>query len=395
MANTTNPTPLPPNIMRYVIIGIIVVAVISIGYTSYVQIEQNQQGVKLRFGEYIETLPPGPHLVMPFGIETVKKVPTGNVFTISFSTGDTQRAFTSSTSQQRTTEEDFKNLVITGDLNLALINWVVVYKISNPFNYIFKVKNPDDTMKALAESVMRMIVGNENLVDVLTRNKMQLQNYIRKSLQELLDQYEIGIEITDVQFNRVLPPKEVEDSFLERNRARQEGEKKVNEAQKELQYKIEEAEGAKNRRHFEAQGRQEKMVSMTLGELEKYRRLWGVATTPPKEERERLEALRAEMEANDASEAEIERTIREEKAGYVANLINRFNRQQRERLYLEAMEEVYDKMDQKIFVGNENMVPLMNLGGLKPIQEALRENNQQTQQRTATNQDRKPEGGNQ
>jgi membrane protease subunit HflK len=160
--------------------------------------------------------------------------------------------------------------MLTGDLNVADVEWVVQYKISDPFKYRFKTKDPVRNIRDISESIMRRVVGDKLVTEVLTTGRVEISGNAKEWMQELVDKYEMGISIQTVKLQDVNPPESVKDSFNEVNAARQEQEKVINQAERRYNEIIPEAKGKADKLLSEAEGYGKAKVNKALGDANKF-----------------------------------------------------------------------------------------------------------------------------
>ena len=193
--------------------------------TGFYRVNPQQQGVVLRFGEWIRTTAPGLHYHLPYPIETVltPEVTRDNRIEIGF------RDISGNSSSRRDIADESQ--MITGDENIVDIDFVVFWRISDAGQYLFNLAEPDDTIKVAAEAVMREIIGRTPIQTALTEGRQDIQVQARSQLQDLLDEYVSGVRVRDVQLLAVDPPSDVIDAFNEVQRARQDRDRLKNEAE--------------------------------------------------------------------------------------------------------------------------------------------------------------------
>lgn len=248
-----------PGVFRGVIIaGILVWGIWSSVYT----VPAESAGVIQRFGKALDaTVGPGLHFKAPFGVDRVSVVPIQRQLKLEF--GYFTEGYTNM--EQAGESPDLEKNMVTGDLNAALVAWVVQYRIENPRLYLFHVQNPERTLRDLSEGVMREVIGDRTVDEVITVGRQEIEEETRKKLNALASEYEIGVVVNQVQLKDVDPPVPVQHSFNEVNKAQQDRETAVNEANKayfeavplakgEADQKIRAAEGYKLKRINEAKG---------------------------------------------------------------------------------------------------------------------------------------------
>jgi membrane protease subunit HflK len=189
-------------------------------------------------------------------------------------------------SQFQTTADEAN--MLTGDLNAAIVEWVVQFRIIEPYNYLFRVRNVNDTLRDLSEAVMRTVVGDRTVNEVLTVGRQEIAALVEQRLQELCDQYETGIKIEQVVLQDVNPPDEVKPSFNEVNEAQQEREKLINQAQSEYNKVIPRARGEAEQTIQQAEGYALDRVNRARGEAERFNQLYSAYAQSPEVTRRRI-----------------------------------------------------------------------------------------------------------
>ena len=236
-------------------------------YTSVYTVQAESQGVVLRFGRYIKTVDPGLRFKLPLGIDSVEIVPVRRQLKQEFGFG-TQRATNSTQVSQEQKEE--RNIV-TGDLNAATVEWVVQYRIQEPREYLFKVRDPGQTLRDLSESVMRTVVGDRTVDEVITVGRQEIEINALAQLQELVNKYELGLSIDQVQLKNVNPPPPVQPSFNEVNQAQQQREEMINVANGEYNKVVPKARGEAEQKIQAAEGYALKRVNEAEGDVSRFK----------------------------------------------------------------------------------------------------------------------------
>jgi membrane protease subunit HflK len=241
--------------------------VVAAGYTSIFRVATNETGVVQRFGRYVRSEGPGLQLKLPFGIEKVTKVKTGRNFQMEFGYRTVEAGVRS-----RFTERGFKeeSLMLSGDLNVVDLQWTVQYKIGNPVDYLFQVKDVDSAIRDVSESVMRRVVGNRLFDFVLTVGRAEIADRVKVEMQEILDSYRTGIQVVNVKMQNVTPPESVKAAFNEVNEAEQEKESKINQAQAAYNKEIPKARGNAQQTISEAEGYALERVNLAQGEADRF-----------------------------------------------------------------------------------------------------------------------------
>jgi membrane protease subunit HflK len=235
--------------------------------SCYYTVQPDEEAVVIRLGKYIETNQPGLHFKIPFGIDRVHVLRTKAVHQLEF-------GFRSTSTQGRRTDYtkdslEEESLMLTGDLNVADVEWVVQYQISDPYKFMFKLKNPknnpNQNIRDVSESIMRRVVGDRQVGVILTVGRAEIASEAKRLMQELFDKYDIGIRIVTVELQDVNPPEEVKESFNDVNSAKQEQEKMINEAEKKYNEIIPEARGKAEELVSRAEGFAEGLIARSKG----------------------------------------------------------------------------------------------------------------------------------
>ncbi|EDY80732.1 HflK protein [Verrucomicrobiia bacterium DG1235] len=248
---------------------VIVVLLIWAGFSSVYTVPAESQGVVLRFGKYTDTVDPGLHFKMPFGIDQVSVVQVQRQLKQEFgfaTQGATDRSQYSSSRREQSLERS----MVTGDLNAATVEWIVQYRIQDPKQFLFEVRDPKDTLRDISESVMRTVVGDRTVDEVITVGRQEIAIEALRMMQTLVDRYELGLSIDLVQLQNVNPPDDVRPSFNEVNQAQQERENLINVANGEYNKVIPRAGGLANQAIQEAEGYALKRVNEAQGDVARF-----------------------------------------------------------------------------------------------------------------------------
>jgi len=305
------------------LIGLAVLALIGLGvWTAYYTVPSDSVAVVQRFGKYLKNIPPGLHFKLPLGIDVATIVPVKRQLKqeFGFATPGATDPYQASRDGKRETE------MVTGDLNAALVEWVVQYRISDPVKFLFDVREPSKTLRDVSESVMREVVGDRTVDEVITIGRQEIESEALAKMQALSTKYAMGVSIDQVQLKNINPPQPVQESFNEVNQAQQEKEKLINEARRDYNKVIPLAEGEKDQRIREADGYRLKRINEAKGDTA------------------RFSALLAEYH----------------KAPEVT----------RRRIYIETLQDVLPGLRAKIIIDEQtrNILPLLNLDGRKADQ---------------------------
>jgi len=259
----------PPRNVNSRMIVYVIVAVFALifVFSSFFTIEPEEVGVILRFGKYTRTAEPGLNFKIPLGIENVIKVPVERQLKQEFGFRTQQAGVRSRYETDRYQEE---SLMLTGDLNAAEVEWIVQYRIADPYKFLFMVRNAEQTFRDINEAIMRQTVGDRTVNEVLTIGRQEVAATVKDKIQELADQYDTGIKVEQLVLQDVNPPDAVKPAFNEVNEAQQEKEKLINQARSEYNKVIPKAEGEAKRTIEEAEGYRLERVNNAKGEASKF-----------------------------------------------------------------------------------------------------------------------------
>ncbi len=258
--------PGPPKIPLLPVLG---VAFILIALkTSFYTVDPEEVAIVLRFGNYVRTEEPGLHARLPFGIESFQKVPVQRQLKMEF--GFRTEKIGQRSQYSRSARTLAESLMLTGDLNIADVEWIVQYKVVDPVKYLFQVRNAGETFRDISEAVMRSVIGDRSVDEVLTAGRQDAEDEAVQKLQGLCKQYDLGIDVQLVALQDVNPPDSVKPSFNEVNQAEQERETLINQAQAELNREIPKAEGEAKAAIEAALGYAIDRVNRSKGEAARY-----------------------------------------------------------------------------------------------------------------------------
>jgi membrane protease subunit HflK len=268
--------------------GVIFLAVLVVAglgaWTAYYTVPSDSVAVVQRFGKYLKDVPPGLHFKLPLGIDAATIVPVKRQLKqeFGFTTPGASDPYQSPRDGKRETE------MVTGDLNAALVEWVVQYRISDPVKFLFEVREPSETLRYVSESVMREVVGDRTVDEVITIGRQEIETEALAKMQALSSKYAMGISIDQVQLKNINPPQPVQESFNEVNQAQQEKEKLINEARRDYNKVIPLAEGEKDQRIREADGYRLKRINEAEGDVARFSALLAEYTKAPEVTRRRI-----------------------------------------------------------------------------------------------------------
>jgi modulator of FtsH protease HflK len=233
-------------------------------WTSYYTVGAESEAVVLRFGKFLKTVEPGLHFKLPFGVDEVFVLPTRRQLKLEF--GFTTPGYLTNPIQASQDEQAEKSMV-TGDLNAALVEWVVQYRIEDPRQYLFDVRNPGQTLRDLSEAAMREVVGDRTVDELITIGRQAIETEALTRMQELAKRYQLGIRVDQVQLKNVNPPSQVQASFNEVNKAQQDRENAINIANGEYNKAVPKAKGEADQQIREAEGYRFKRVNEAEGDV--------------------------------------------------------------------------------------------------------------------------------
>jgi membrane protease subunit HflK len=268
--------------------GAVVLAVLLLiglgAWTAYYTVPSDSVAVVQRFGKYLKNVEPGLHFKLPLGIDVATIVPVKRQLKqeFGFTTPGATDPYQSPRDGRRETE------MVTGDLNAALVEWVVQYRISDPVKFLFEVREPSETLRYVSESVMREVVGDRTVDEVITIGRQEIETEALAKMQALSSKYAMGISIDQVQLKNINPPQPVQASFNEVNQAQQEKEKLINEARRDYNKVIPLAEGEKDQRIREADGYRLKRINEAEGDVSRFSALLAEYTKAPEVTRRRI-----------------------------------------------------------------------------------------------------------
>ena len=305
-----------PGVIKLIVVAVFIL-ILLVG--SIYQISPEEIGAILRFGKFVRSTDPGLHLKLPLGIEKLIKVPVQRQLKMEFGFRTTRPGIR--TEYRVTTESMREAVMLTGDLNVAVVEWIVQYKIKDPYKYLFKIRDAETTFRYMNEAVVRKVVGDNSVDEVITVGRARIAKEAKEELQKLCDLYEIGIEVNQLIFQDVNPPDQVKPSFNEVNESLQEKERKINEAWSEYNELIPRSRGEAQQMISAAEGYAMERVNNSKGDANRFIAIY-------------REYARAPLVT-------------------------------RKRLYLETINVILPKIGKKIIFDEKqkNILPLLNLGG--------------------------------
>ena len=278
------PAPGPPRSVM-IIGGLLLLGAILL-FTMFYTVETDEVAVVQRFGKYVRREEPGLRFKLPLGLETARKVKVQRVFKAEFGFR-TEEAGTRTRFSQRSFAEE--SLMLTGDLNVAEVAWIVQFRIVDPVKYLFGNRNPALALSDAAQVVMRSVVGDHTVTEVLTERRAEIAQQVQVKMQELLNLYETGLRVETVQMQNVTPPSdEVKRAFNEVNEAQQEQSRKVNEALQAFNQEVPRERGEVDRTIAKAEGYAINRTNTAKGDVARFNSLLTEYRKAPEVTRRRL-----------------------------------------------------------------------------------------------------------
>jgi membrane protease subunit HflK len=317
----TSKIPRPQIPKNLVVFGIAGILALILAFSSFYTVQPEEVGIVLRFGEYIKTTEPGLRMKIPF-VDTVEMVPVQRQLNEQFGFRNIEAGGRQGISSAQFEDE---SLMLTGDLNVAVVDWIVQYRVADPYLYLFKVRNITETFRDMNEATMRKIVGDRTVTEVLTVGRQDIEATVKQQLQDLCDQYETGITVDQVVLQDVNPPDPVKPSWDEVNQAQQQRDRLINEAQARYNQVIPRAAGEAQQTILQAEGYALDRVNRSEGDAARFVALY--------------EEYRRAPEVT------------------------------RQRLYLETMQELLPKLGGKLFIDEDaqGVLPLLPLESLQRL----------------------------
>jgi membrane protease subunit HflK len=258
---------LPKINAKAVVMVVIAILLLGVFMSTWFTVDPEEVGVVLRFGKYQRTVNPGLNFKMPFGLENVYKVPVERQLKLEFGFRTSSAGVRTQYSPVKYEEE---SLMLTGDLNAAEVQWIVQFRINDPYKFLFRVRNAEQTFRDMNEAVMRSVVGDRTVDEVITFGRQEVADAVTEKLQELCDQYELGIKVEQVVLQDANAPAPVQPAFNEVNSAEQEKDKLINQAKSEYNKIIPKARGEAEKTIEEAEGYALERVNNARGDASKF-----------------------------------------------------------------------------------------------------------------------------
>ncbi len=301
----------------FTVVIIIGLALISGLIGAIYSIGPDEVGVIQRFGKFSRISQPGLHIKVPFGVEKVTPVKVERIFKEEFGLRTLRAGVKTRYSSRQYLDE---SLMLTGDLNILDVRWIVQFRVKDPVKLLFNTRSPLDNVRDISEVVMRRLVGDYRVDEVLTTKREEINDLAQQAMQKILDSYDTGVQIVTVKLQDVNPPDQVKPAFNEVNEAKQEKERVINQAWEAYNKVIPLAKGEAEQTIREAEGYSLDKINRAKGEAERFLATWQEYKNAP--------AIT------------------------------------KERLYLETMMEILPKAEKKYVIDSEqrSILPLLNVG---------------------------------
>lgn len=277
----------PPDIKAGMVIRIVlIIAAVALVWSTWFTVDPEEAGLVVRFGRFSRQVPSGLHLKLPAPIETVMKVPVERQLKAEF--GFRSEESTNGRTQYSDASLEGESGMLTGDLNVGVVEWTAQYRIRDPYRYIFKVRNVSRTFRDMNETVMREVIGDRSVNEVLTVGRQEIATEVEQRLQALCDQYETGIKVEQIVLQDVNPPDLVKPSFNEVNQAQQEREKMINQARADYNQVVPRAKGQALQTIEQAEGFAADRVNRARGDAELFTQVHAAYARAPEVTRRRM-----------------------------------------------------------------------------------------------------------
>jgi membrane protease subunit HflK len=298
-------------------IMLVIIIAVYIGSSAFYTVAVDEVGVVQRFGRYVRTVQPGLHFKLPRGIEKATKVKVRFVYKEEFGLRTLEADVRTRYAPGEAYEDE--SLMLTGDLNVAVVPWIVQYRVKDPYKYLFKVRNVRNTLRDLSESTMRLVVGDRSINEVISKRE-EIADEARVFLQKEMDEADTGINVVTIEMKKTNVPGPVQPSFNEVNQAIQERERMVYQAREQYNKAIPAAKGNAEKTIKAAEGYALDRVNRAKGDAARF-----------------VAQYKEYARAKDVT---------------------------RRRLYLEALKDLFPKLGKKYIIDaqQKNLLPLLNLG---------------------------------
>ena len=270
----------PAMLFWLIVLALAVVA----GFSSVYVVDETENAVITRFGKYQQTVGSGLHVKLPFGIDKNYNVDIKTLRAEQFGF-KTVKAGRNNEYKNNISEE---SEMLTGDLNIVDVEWVIQYKVVDPRQWLFNVYEREQTIRDISRSVINTLVGDRAIFDVISADRSTIQNLAQEQMNENFKALGLGINVTTVQFQNVVPPVEVQAAFEDVNKASQDMKRLINEGKEEYNKEIPKAQGEADRQIQVAEGYASERVNMAKGDVARFNAVYEEYKRAPKATKERI-----------------------------------------------------------------------------------------------------------
>lgn len=264
----------------------IVVAVLGVATTSFFIVDQTEEAVVLRLGRYHRTAPPGLQFKLPLGIEQNFNVPTQAVQNMQFGFRAAHSGMEVISDSRDFTAE---SLMLTGDLNIVDVQWIIQYRITQPQDWLFNVQDQERTIRDISQSTVNRLVGDRAIVDVLADERPNIEELAQSQMNDIFNSYGLGVTVSAVRLQNIVPPAgRVQDAFEDVNRAIQDMNRLINEGREQYNREIPRARGEAEQIVQVAQGYAAERVNRARGDAARFTTVLGEFRNDPVTMRTRL-----------------------------------------------------------------------------------------------------------
>ncbi|MCR4953379.1 MAG: FtsH protease activity modulator HflK [Treponema sp.] len=296
---------------------IILACIVAAGFSSFYTVDETEQAVITRFGKYTKTVGAGLHTKLPFGVDKNFNVPVKIVQTEQFGFKTIKAGRNNEYKNNISSESE----MLTGDLNIVDVEWIIQYRIVDPKQWLFGVKERQQTIRDISQSAINTLVGDRAILAVMGSERSNIENLALQMMNENFTQLGLGISVNAVKLQNIVPPAGVQDAFEDVNKAIQDMNRFINEGKEAYNTEIPKARGDADKELQVAEGYAAERVNRAKGDVARFNAVYEEYRKSPKVTRERL--------------------------------------------YLEAMEEIFENQEKPVLIDGklENILPLKNLGG--------------------------------
>lgn len=263
---------------------IVLALAVAAGFSSVYVVDETENAVITRFGKYKQTVGSGLHVKLPFGIDKNYNVDIKTLRAEQFGF-KTVKSGRNNEYKNNISEE---SEMLTGDLNIVDVEWVIQYKITDPKQWLFNVYEKEQTIRDISRSVINTLVGDRAIFDVISSDRSTIQNLAQEQMNENFKALGLGINVTTVQFQNVVPPVEVQAAFEDVNKASQDMKRLINEGKEEYNKEIPKAQGEADRQIQVAEGYAAERVNMAKGDVARFNAVYEEYKRSPKTTKERI-----------------------------------------------------------------------------------------------------------